>query len=507
MKHIKFRVVTAVLLAALAFAGCKKILDLQSTHTVTESNFWNSHEDTRAALIGVYGLMRAALADHDAHWMYGELRGGDFLSLQRQDLKAIIEGNLRASYPLMDDLSDWRRFYAVINAANLFIEHAPEVKAKDTLYTQQTMRVDIAQMKALRAFAYFYMSRIWGDVPLLTESHDGDFIDTSRSIQDSVLAFAERDLMDAAADLPHSYSNNDPQQQGDYYNEDAGRWGGALIRKLDAYALLAHIAAWEGKYDEVSTYTQMVLDNYGQEGHSYATTDVLTNSNGFFSGRQNNQMIAFNFLWAHTDASFSGHLEELTLAKPLVDKEKPDIYVPKDSILSIFNLKGDERFSIDTLTGLPSSERYFTNYDSRVPVFSKIKVIQGGGVSDPTFRIYGSAIVFERLEEITLLRAEALAVLGDANGAINLLNQIRDLRKASRYDPTTGEDLIDAIFQERRRELMGESWRWYDEIRYHKIKQDDPAFAQLIDKGGIYWPVSKEIIQKNKLITQNPYWK
>ena len=67
-------------------------------------------------------------------------------------------------------------------------------------------------------------------------------------------------------------------------------------------------------------------------------------------------------------------------------------------------------------------------------------------------------------------------------------------------------DLIDAIFKERRKELMGEGWRWFDLIRYNKIKQNDPAFLQLIAKGGIYWPVSKDILTQNPLIKQNPYW-
>lgn len=496
-----------IMVATLAFTGCKKILDIHSTHVVNEANFWNSHEDTRAALIGVYALTRAALADNDAFWMYGELRNGDFTAIQRQDLKSIIKGDLRASYPLLGELSNWRRFYAIVNAANMFLEHVSEVKERDPTYSDQNMRVDIAQMRFLRAFAYFYMVRIWGDVPLITTSHDGEFENKPRDSQEKVLAFCEQELQAAGADLPHEYSNGDPQQQGDYYEEDRGRWGGALVRKNDAYTLMAHIEAWQGKYADVAVNTKKVLDNYGAEGHGYVTTDVLTNTNGFFSGRQYNHMIAFNFLWAHTDASFSGHLEELTLAAPLVDKQMPDIYVTKDSILSIFNLQNDERFSMDTLTGVPTSERYFTNFNSHIPIFSKIKVIQGGGTTDPSFRIYGSAIIFTRLEEVTLLRAEALALVGETGSAIDLLNQIRDLRKIPHYDQAAEGDLIDAIFRERRKEFMGEAWRWFDLVRYNRIKQNDPAFMELIRNGGIYWPIADEIIAKNNLITQNSYWK
>ncbi|WP_214608556.1 hypothetical protein, partial [Mycobacterium tuberculosis] len=154
---------------------------------------------------------------------------------------------------------------------------------------------------------------------------------------------------------------NDPQQQGNYYNESGARWMGVLARKLTAYALLAHVAAWQGKYADVSVYAQFVLDNYGKAGSYYVGTDELVRGDGFFQWKQDNHILAFNFDWGHGDESFSGHLEELTLAKPVVNKDLPDIYVPKETILSVFDQPVDERFSLDTLTGAPTSQRYFTS--------------------------------------------------------------------------------------------------------------------------------------------------
>ncbi|SEW22053.1 Starch-binding associating with outer membrane [Chitinophaga sp. YR573] len=499
MKHL-------LIFTLLFFTSCKKLLDINSSHAVSEANFWNSHEDTRTALIGVYGLMRAAMADNNAWWMYGELRDGDFSALQRQDMKAIIRGDLRAAYPLLQSLSNWRRFYAVINAANMFLEHVSDVKARDPKYSEQNMRVDIAQMRFMRAYAYFFMVSVWGDVPLITTSHDGEFQNKPRENQQTVMAFVEKEMLQSAADLPYRYSTDDPQQSGSYYNETSTRWSGVLARKLTAYAILAHVAAWEGKYVDASVYGQFVLDNYSKAGSYYLSTEDLTRSNGFFKWKQDNHILGFNFDWGHVDATFSGHLEEMTLAKPVIDKALPDIYVIKDTILSVFDQPLDERFSLDTLTGAPTSTRYFANFNSQVPIFNKVKVIQDGNTADPTFRIFSSTIIITRLENITLLQAEALAVIGQQQRAIDLLNTIRDLRRIKRYDQGREGDLIDAIFRERRKELMGEGWRWFDLIRYNKIKQNDPAFLQLIASGGIYWPVADEIITQNPLIKQNPYW-
>jgi hypothetical protein len=235
------------------------------------------------------------------------------------------------------------------------------------------------------------------------------------------------------------------------------------------------------------------------------SADDLTNADGFFSGKKYNHMLGFNFDWGHVDGSFAGHFEELVLAAPVINKPIPDMYLSKDSILSIFNEPFDQRFSLDTL-GQPVSNRYITNFNGKYPIFSKIKVIQSG-IADPTFKIYSSAIVFTRLEDILLLRAEALAVLGDREGTLNILNMMRGMRNLPPYIEALNGSLIDAIFSERQKELMGEGHRWYDLIRYTKIRNNNPKISEMIRNGAIYWPISRSIIAQNSLITQNSYWK
>ncbi|RZK79789.1 MAG: RagB/SusD family nutrient uptake outer membrane protein [Pedobacter sp.] len=511
-----------IILLSLVFftllaGSCKKALDLDSTRVVNEKNYWNTLEDARAGIMGVYGLTRAALADNNGHWIYGDVRMGNFEAPVRQDLRAIVRNDLNAQYPLLDDLSNWRRFYAVINAANIFLERIPEVRAKDARYTANNMQVDIAQVRFLRAFAYFYMVRIWGDVPFITSSRDGSFENVGKSSKDAILEFVSAEMLAAALELPYQFSSGDIQQPGQYYGESSGRWNGALVRKLSAYGVLAQVCAWQGKYSEVLKYTNEVINNYTRAGMSYITTDVLTNNNGLFWDKKNEHLLGFGFIWGHQDASFTGVLEQLTLAAPVVNKAIPDIYVPKDSILSIFKEVGDARFNIDT-SGITWSDRYFRNFGGRYPIFNKVKVILAAE-QDKTFRLFSSTLVFTRLEDITLLRAEAYAVLGQNTQAIDDLNIIRRRRYNAdqrgllsndlwiRYSVALHGPVIEAIFKERQKEFMGEGMHWYDKIRYEKIKQTNAPFLDMINTGKIYWPISRAVLAQNPLLTQNPAWK
>ena len=499
------RILIILIVLSQVFVSCKKMLDINSTRLVSEENMWRSLEDSRGALMGIYGLTKAALNDNNAHWLYGDVRSGEFTIPIRQDLKSIAKNDLNASFGAMNDLKSWRRWYAIINSANIFLERIQEVKDQDERYTNNNMQVDVAQARFLRAFAYFYMVRLWGDVPLIVSSKEGSFTDQPREDQSKVLAFVEQELIAAAADLPFIYSAGDEQQQGNYYNEANARWRGALARKTTAYAILAHVAAWQSNYPDAAAYAKFVIDNQQKGSLSLLSTADLTNPNGFFNDKNSNQLLGFGHIYNHVEGSFTGHIEELTLAAPVVNKSIPDMYMTKDKILSIFNESTDERFSADTL-GNAVTEVYFRNFNGQYPIFSKIKVIMGG-TTDPTFRFYGSATIITRLEDMYLLRAEALAVIGEQAGAIELLNTIRERRGLNNYSAARNGELIDAIFQERNRELMGEGHRWYDMVRQYKILNDNSDLSKLIREKGIYWPLSNDVLSQNKLLTQNEYWK
>jgi len=517
----KVAIAIVVILTGIANFSCKKIDDVSSTRLATEETNWKTLEDAKANLLSVYGLLRSATVADNGHWLMGDLRQGDFTITTRADLKAIVNGQLNASYPVINRITNWRRFYAAINAASLFVERAKEIKDLDPRYTQLNYDVDVAQARMLRAFAYFYMSRIWGDVPLLTSSHDGEFVKLARTPQQKVLAFATNELLAAAKVVPFRYGGTDPIMPGLYYGANWPSWNGIVFTRLSAYIILAHIAAWQGNYIDAANYSKFVLDNQstqyfvdGANPLDYIDMAALTeNQNNYspFAYKRANLMVGFPFEAGNGLSTANGHIEQLTLASPFIPKSQPEMFVSKDTIMKAFPIPFDLRFSINPQTGLYRTN-YFYGFESERPIFNKIKVIYPSNTSG-NVTLFSSSMVFSRMEEITLLRAEALAVLGQKDEALNALNKAVALRG---FNFSSTVDLIPAIFQERRRELMGEGWRWYDIIRYNRIVNSQGVFAtkngktmtfkQFEQAGGIYWPVSQDVINANSLISQNPYW-
>ncbi|MBC8054200.1 MAG: RagB/SusD family nutrient uptake outer membrane protein [Sphingobacteriaceae bacterium] len=514
---------------SLSGISCKKLLDVDPTRLLGEESMWNTQTDAKAAMLGLLGLSKAAFCDNERYWLYGDLRtidgkGGDFRSTQRLDLKAISQNKLTASYPLIESLRNWRRFYAVVNAANVFLENAPKIIERDPHYLPVDFRIEAAHARFLRALAYFNLVRIWGDVPLILSSNDGQFGNKPRESKEKILAFIEEEIKAIIPDVPVVYKDNNIEPEVPRASWHMGEW--QALKKHGAYAILAQVYAWQGKYADAAICAKWVLDNRtlqalttggpSQPMNFLSADQVRQMFRGEFGSNQYSILFGFPHNFVNGEASNSGCLETLTLAAPyILRKSLPDIYVPKDTILSVFKEIGDQRFYIDPVTALPNGDRYFGVFDRPIPVFTKVFIIKDsnppplnsltGVGSDGSITLFGSSIVLSRPEDMRLLLAEAYTVLGDTDAAFTLLNDARAARGLPAFNLANGS-LIDAIFTERRKEFMGEGHRWYDMVRYKKIKNNDPAFNAMIQDGGIYWPIAKEVISQNPLLVQYPHW-
>lgn len=471
------------------------MLDQPSKRALTEENMWQNKNDARAATHGCYGLLRAALLNENAHWVYGDMRGGDFRVTRRSDLQALTDNNLNASFATLDQWRDWRRFYAAINQCNITIEKLPEVSKRDYRYSTNDMELDRSQVRFLRAFLYYYVVRIWGDVPLVTSAPNGNFTPRPRDNWQKVLDFAIQDAQAAAYGLPWKYDGRSPEQQGDYQGQGEGHHTNIAATRGMAHTLLAHLYAWKSDYTNALLHTRTVIDNQGLTGYNFVSTTDLTRLDGSFRGRGFSNIFQVDMNFDHAEYATTGQMEDWTLRAPDIPKSESEVYIPKDSILGIYSEANDQRATL-----------FFSQLNDAFPVFYKMKQVNSA-VQNPTLRFYTSAVIIFRYEELYLLQAECKARLGMADAMADL-NSIRTRRglKALPGSPTASA-LLDAIFLERRRELIGEGWYWYDLVHFNKVAQYTRLTQQDVDNGAAYWPLSKNALSANSALAQNNFWK
>ncbi len=480
----------------LGLSSCNKMLDIPTKRAVASENMWQTKNDAWAGSAACYALIRAALANENAYWVYGDLRGHDFSVTRRGDLKAVVDNQLTSNYSTMDSWRDWRRFYAAIDQCNIAIENLPKVPERDYRYSTQEMKLDLAQVRALRAFLYFYIVRIWGDVPFLTRPADGSFRNVKRTDWHKVLDFAAKEAAAAFKDLPWRYDGDFPESPGDYRGQTIAHHRSIAVTKGMTLTLRAHIYAWQHKYVQAAEICDEIINNQDNTQYDFTSAEDLTRLDGTFRGRRDENIFQIDFNITHAEYSTTGQLEDWTLRAPHIPKKESEIYVSKDSIISIFNEKNDSR-----------KDLYFAHMDDEHPEFYKLKQLNGL-VKDPPIRFYTSAIVLFRYEELYLLRAECRAQLGRISEAVNDLNALReergiDLLKGS----MSKEEVLHHILQGRRRELMGEGWRWFDLVRLGKVAAYTNLTEEDVQQGAIYWPLSKAALQQNTLLVQNKFWR
>lgn len=128
-----------------------------------------------------------------------------------------------------------------------------------------------------------------------------------------------------------------------------------------------------------------------------------------------------------------------------------------------------------------------------------------------------------RYADVLLMWSEALVESNDLDGAMSKVKLVRDrvgmpTMASSFSDQTTARNYVR---DERRREFVGEGINFFDEMRWHTLKETKFAsnYPQLVwgqSAGGTIfqwagdqmytWPVPKEEAEKNQRLTRTPGW-
>jgi hypothetical protein len=500
----KLVVYIIVLYGSLVMPACKKFLDIQPIDKLSGNNFYKSKEDVVA---NIYDLSRKLFNKvNETHFIgaTGEYRSGEVLSeaqsdggpsrayvevLGRNDLITLLSGNRPWDFYNFFKITEWREYYQVIQGANILLsklnEGVPGV-------TDVEVKQFLGEAAFARSLAYFFMVRLYGDVPYFTDAYHSTPLVRENMV--SVMNKTIADLLTYKDNMPWTYS--DPALKG----VRASR--GSII------ALLMNMNMWNAGFDKahVNDYYEATAA-LGKELINSGTYRLLPLNewSSVVKGRSDESLFEFYRSVNYGDAnSLVGPISDMFLHYPY---KRPE-YTHRVSF-AYFRAEYMQKLylgSADRRTTVWFDENIYADNGK----FMMLKFAQNAyAAGDEQDNPDNTFMIFRYAGEV-LLCAEALAELGNDDEAIKLVNMVRDRAEAGRYTGGGGQDLKDFIFLERSRELMGEGHHYFDLVRTKRILSSIWTYNVLtldkFNRGAWTWPISRSALNNNPFMTLNDYW-
>lgn len=245
----------SIIASGLLLVSCIDTVILPDDKTV-EEDFWQTKNDVTLMVNGAYSKMATSgLQQRLVVWTSRSDELNLNSSLNNRDLNQIYSANIQTT----NSYANWGDLYAVINACNLVIAKSEEVMDIDPNYMEGDHLNNVAQMKALRSLCYFYLVRVFRDVPLILEPYKNS------SQEMNVPQVAPSVVIDQIiADL-EEVKNNALSTQA-IAVADWTRCG--YFTRDGIYALLADVYLWKASvygdeycYDKVIEYSNVIRRN------------------------------------------------------------------------------------------------------------------------------------------------------------------------------------------------------------------------------------------------------
>lgn len=431
------------MLATAVLPACKKsFIEAQPISTASVDAVYKTDKDFQDAVVGIYTMMRTQYQDF---WIFGDLRSDNSWHALGNDafLVSVNTFSMNSSANLM--INSWRNYFSMINRANLVIKNIAD--ADPALVTNKDRH--LAEAKFLRAFAYFDVVRIWGDVPLLTEpisiqqGYEMTRVPVERIYNELIIP----DLIEAESKL-------DPKYSGVNLGRATKGAASAILGRV--YMNLRDFANAETKLKEVTTMGYALLPNYNdlfdyskEEHHSEYIFDVEYQEGGLGLG-----------------ASFSNKFlpKSAGSAADLFYGIKGGAQEMNSPTVEFFNAfdPADLRRDVTVSKGYYDANGVWQGF-LQIETFTKKYLTPTPAIGDS--KVNWKVI---RYADVLLMLAEALNENGKTEEALPFINQIRERAGLPDYGLMSQDEFRDRVANERRFELGMEGVRWFDLVRTGK---------------------------------------
>ena len=194
----------SLLMASTLFSSCNDFLQEDPKGELTAENYFNTLDELKMATVTL--AKKAQGTQIYTNMLYPQWQGDDITANPGGNKQACAEMDKFAATDNNKGVNDaWSRNFTLIKAANYVINNAAK-----TPTSQEEINIAIGQGKYWRAFAYFYLVRIFGPLPMNLDNVNDNYTATLTD-EAGVYKQIVEDLLDAEKILPTSY--NEPPRK------------------------------------------------------------------------------------------------------------------------------------------------------------------------------------------------------------------------------------------------------------------------------------------------------
>lgn len=270
--------------------SCSDFLDEDPKGQMSEANVFKSQADLDASIHTIYEKLNQTQSWTNP--MYPQWQGDDMTANPSSNKQAVAALDVFSSDGENKGVKDaWSQHFALIKACNWVIENASK-----TPTSQEEINIALGNAHFWRAYAYFYMVRIFGPLPMVVTT-DPSATNVAPSSVEEIYNLIVEDLKKAEGWLPTSYSQAPRNHDG----VDAWVTKQATQATLTAvYMAMAGYPLNKGKeyYALAAAKAKEVIDNNGtygfyndpvwnhvySMGHNYNKETILGIDNNWNSG-------------------------------------------------------------------------------------------------------------------------------------------------------------------------------------------------------------------------------
>lgn len=512
MKKHTIKIFLLAITTSLYF-GCENELEIVNPNSLATDSYYTNQDQAIASVDAIYNSLTIDALYNRMTPAIGDSRSDE---IQSRSPWAFLSQTANFTVPATDGAVGWcfEGYYVLVSRANQALEQVPLIEEVESGLRDRLL----GQAYFLRALAYFNLTNIFDNVPLVLSvpKSGDDFFPSNEGItQQTVYAQVEADLNEAIAKLPVNYAS--------VSGPDTGQIG--RVTKGAAQSLMGKLKLYQGDHAGALPFFKSVIDSNEYE--------LSSNYGGLFS--QDPSIESANpgrIFWAeftqsqNSDFNWGGdpnvNWRQFSAVAPTYSGADFYDYFPTQFLVDELSQERtvddniDPRFPATILSYQPAeglTQAYGVDYflDENLFFIAKYTLANEGG--DP----FTCGINYHvlRFADILLMYGECLANTGNIPLAAAQIQRVRDRAnlpdREAEFAGYLVPQFMDQLAHERLTELAIEGLRYYDLKRWgwlddtsklNELKAHDPEFNTFVSNRR-YQPIVQSEIDTNPNLDGN----